>query len=74
MLQPDEAVLAPEVVAALAPLPGLAELLRFMLVRDARRRPTIPDILQRCGPLARVALVAKLVCCGDHPAVASPTL
>ena len=49
MLQPDEAVLAPEVVTALAPLPGLAELLRFMLVRDARRRPTIPDILQRCG-------------------------
>ncbi len=26
-----------------------------MLVRDARRRPTIPDILQRCGVLAGVA-------------------
>jgi hypothetical protein len=48
-LQADEAVLAPEVVAALAPLPGIAELLRIMLVRDARRRPTIPDVLQRCA-------------------------
>ena len=42
-------MLAPEVVAALAPLPGIAELLRFMLVRDARRRPTIPEVLQRCA-------------------------
>ena len=42
-------MLAPEVALALAPLPGLAELLRFILVRDVRRRPSIPEILRRRG-------------------------
>ncbi len=74
MLQPDEAVLAPEVVAALAPLPGLAELLRFMLVRDARRRPTIPDILQRCGALARFASWACPGCRQEQPQLLWPAL
>jgi len=34
---------------AVAHLPGLLPLLELMLVRDARRRPTIPDVLRRCA-------------------------
>ena len=41
-------MLEPQAAAALEGLPGLADLLRFMLVRDARRRPTIADVLRKC--------------------------
>lgn len=40
-------MLAPAAAAALEALPAVADLLRFMLVRDARRRPTIADVLHR---------------------------
>lgn len=34
---------------AVADLPGVLPLLELMLMRDARRRPSIPDVLKRCA-------------------------
>lgn len=41
------AVLPPERAEAVADLPGVLPLLELMLMRDARRRPSIPDVLKR---------------------------
>ncbi|KAK9866973.1 hypothetical protein WJX84_010760 [Apatococcus fuscideae] len=40
-------LLSPQKLTALEGCPGAASLLHFMLVRDPRRRPTLPDIMHR---------------------------
>ena len=45
-----QALMMPERMEAIAHLPGVAELLHRILVREAPRRPTLPDCAKLCEP------------------------
>ena len=45
---PGAPVVAEDRAAAVAGLPGVLELLQFMLVRDPRLRPSLADVAARC--------------------------
>ena len=42
-------LIAPERMAAVSGLPGVPDLLHYVLVRDPRRRPSLADVAHRCA-------------------------
>jgi hypothetical protein len=43
-------LIPPERLEAVAGLPGVVELLEFILVRDPSLRPSLADVADRCAP------------------------